>query len=192
MRRATGLAMGIVLLFGCGGPDAANEAETTAPNAGMLILSQAVGANAEEQQDLAALRRVTAQFHDFETAKQAGWSTQITGCMTDPAAGGMGFHYGNPKLIDGSVRADEPELLLYEPEKNGTLRLVAVEYIVPLTAWTSRTPPQLFGRDFAVNQAFGIWALHAWVWENNPSGMFKDWNPRVSCDNAPSESAVGS
>jgi len=26
---------------------------------------------------------------------------------------------------------DEPELLLYEPESNGELRLVAVEYIVP-------------------------------------------------------------
>jgi hypothetical protein len=145
---------------------------------------------AEVNKDLAALQRVTAKFHSFESAKAAGWSTEITGCMTDPKAGGMGFHYGNPKLIDGSVRADEPELLLYKPEKYGGMRLVAVEYIVPLGAWSSPKPPRLFNRDFAVNQAFGIWALHAWVWEDNPSGIFADWNPRVSCDNAADESVM--
>jgi hypothetical protein len=105
--------------------------------------------------------------------------------MTDPAGmGGMGFHYGNPSLIDGSVRADSPELLLYEPDEHGRLRLVAVEYIVPLSAWTSPQPPRLFDRDFRVNEAFQVWALHAWVWKENPSGMFADWNPNVSCPTA--------
>jgi hypothetical protein len=104
--------------------------------------------------------------------------------MTDPAgAGVMGFHYGNTKLIDGSVRVDEPTLLLYEPQKNGRLQLVAVEYIVPLSAWKSPDPPRLFGHDFAVNEAFQIWGLHAWVWEDNPTGMYKNWNPGVNCDN---------
>ncbi len=23
--------------------------------------------------------------------------------------------------------------------------------------------------------------MHAWVWKHNPSGMFADWNPNVSC-----------
>ena len=27
-------------------------------------------------------------------------------------------------------------------------------------------------------------ALHAWVWKENPSGMFADWNPKASCDTA--------
>jgi hypothetical protein len=99
--------------------------------------------------------------------------------MTDPKLGGMGFHYGKTSLIDGRVAVDEPELLLYEPQSNGRMRLVAVEYIMPLQL--SATPPRLFGRDFSVNAAFGIWALHAWVWKDNPSGMFADWNPRVTC-----------
>lgn len=137
---------------------------------------------ADVEQDLARLRRVTASLHDTATAMRAGWSTMITPCMLSPE-GGMGFHYGNTKLIDGTVRADEPELLLYEPEKNGTLRLVAVEYIVPLSAWTGTRPPRLFGRDFKVNAQFQVWALHAWVWKHNPNGTFADWNPTVGCAN---------
>src|SRR5207344_3337944 len=86
------------------------------------------------QKDLATLRQVTAAFHTFEAARDAGWSAQITECMADSVAGGMGFHYGKPSLIDGTARVEEPELLLYEPEKNGRLRLVAVEYIIPYTA----------------------------------------------------------
>ena len=111
--------------------------------------------------------------------------------MVDPGgAGGMGYHYGNTTLINGSVAVDQPELLLYEPEKNGRMRLVAVEYIVPLSAWTSPNPPRLFGRDFKVNQAFQIWGLHAWVWKHNPSGMFADWNPTVTCEHAATTSSM--
>ena len=135
------------------------------------------------QKDLATLRRVTARFHRFEAAQAAGWDTKITSCMVT-AAGGMGFHYGNVGLIDGVARVDEPELLLYEPEKNGRMRLVAVEYIVPYAAHPrDAAPPVLFDHEFKQVDDFQVWGLHAWVWEHNPSGMFADWNPRVNCDN---------
>ena len=26
-----------------------------------------------------------------------------------------------------------------------------------------------------------FYLTHAWVWANNPAGMFADWNPKVSC-----------
>jgi len=163
----------------------ADVAPPPAPRAAMesVSLSRSESALGQDvRQDLAALRQVTARYHRPEAAAADGWSAQITPCMTDPAGmGGMGFHYGNPSLIDGSVRADSPELLLYEPDEHGRLRLVAVEYIVPLSAWTSSQPPRLFDRDFRVNEAFQVWALHAWVWKENPSGMFADWNPTVSC-----------
>ena len=84
--------------------------------------------------DLATLRQVTAPFHNFKQARKAGWNAQTTSCFSS-AEGGMGFHYGNPGLIDGAVAVNQPELLLYEPQKNGQLRLVAVEYIVPRQAW---------------------------------------------------------
>ena len=180
MKRMTMLVTGIVLLGGCGG-------EPVATTTGAIAQPQAAMAGDESaaavQQDLATLRQVTASFHQFDKATAAGWSAKITSCMSDAVAGGMGFHYGNPRIIDGAVRVDEPELLLYEPEKNGNLRLVAVEYIVPLSAWKSAAPPRLFGRDFRVNEAFQVWALHAWVWKDNPAGVFADWNPKVNCDN---------
>ena len=184
MRRTVQLLAGIALLGGCSEP-------TTTKTTGDVpaVTNQASGAAV--QKDLATLRRVTASFHDFAKAKAAGWSAQITPCMTDPAAGGMGFHYGNVALIDGTARVNEPELLLYEPEKNGRLRLVAVEYIIPYSFHSrSAAPPVLFGREFKQNDTFQLWGLHAWVWKHNPSGMFANWNPRVTCAHTSDVSAM--
>jgi hypothetical protein len=188
MRRTAQFLAGIVLLAGCGSEQVPTE--TTAqiqPRSGLSLASAAVN------KDLAALRRVTTRFHNFKTAAAAGWAAQITPCMTDPGgAGGMGFHYGNPALIDGTARVEEPELLLYEPQQNGRLRLVAVEYIIPYTAHSrDAAAPELFGgQKFKQNDTFQLWGLHAWVWNDNPSGMFADWNPRVTCENATSVSRM--
>ena len=189
MKLRAGLLAGFVLLTACGDeriiPDAWG---TTTIDAWRIAATGAGGApSAEVNEDLAALEKATAKFRSFESAKAAGWSEQITGCMSDSVAGGMGYHYGNPKLIDGKVRVDEPELLLYAPERYGRMRLVAVEYIVPFGAWNRNEPPTLFGRSFSRNMAFGIWALHVWAWEHNPSGLLSDWNPRVSCGYAAEE-----
>jgi hypothetical protein len=133
--------------------------------------------------ELAAVRALTAPYHDFDKALEAGYSVSLTPCLSSPA-GGMGYHYGNPAFIDGSVDAMEPEVLVYEPVKNGSLRLVAVEYIVPLEAWQDSDPPMLFGERFRRNEGAGIWALHVWLWKHNPAGIFADWNPNVTCDYA--------
>ena len=137
------------------------------------------------ERDVARLRAVTARFHRFDVAVAEGWGTQITQCFEHAQLGGMGFHYGNTAYIDGAVDVEQPELLLYEPQQNGRMRLVAVEYIVPFTAWTSSEPPRLYGQSFMRNEAFGIWALHVWHERHNPRGIFADWNPNVNCDNAP-------
>lgn len=140
------------------------------------------GAESEAtRREVARLRDLTRPFHKFQNAVDAGWGTRITDCFSDPALGGMGYHYGNPALIDGSVDALQPELLLYEPLKNGKLRFVAVEYIVPFAAWTQSSPPRLYGQDFHRNEAFGLWVLHVWHVRDNPRGIFADWNPRVTC-----------
>src|SRR3954470_24042247 len=170
----------IALVAGCGGEQIPTDAATR-----QVTQGAALSFGAKVNKDLATLRQVTAPFQQFERARDAGWSTPITGCMVDPAgAGGMGFHYGQAGIIDGSVSVDEPELLLYEPEKNGRLRLVAVEYIIPYAFHArSAAPPRLFGQDFKQVDPFQLWGLHAWVWRENPSGMFADWNPNVTCEN---------
>lgn len=39
----------------------------------------------------------------------------------------------------------------------------------------------LHAQTFHLNEGLGVYVLHAWIWANNLSGMFEDWNPRVSC-----------
>jgi hypothetical protein len=188
MRRTVQLLAAIAMLGGC--RDEQIPTDATAHFQRQAVASQSFGADVNK--DLAMLRQVTVRFHEFTNARDAGWSTQITPCMTDPnGAGGMGFHYGKVGLIDASVQVDQPELLLYEPEKNGRLRLVAVEYIIPYTFHPrSAAAPKLFDQDFKQNDTFQLWGLHAWVWKENPSGMFANWNPTVTCANTTAVSAM--
>jgi len=193
MKRIAHLLAGIALLSACRGEQIPTEtAGQLEPGAVAQMSTRSPVSNAAVARDLATLRKVTAQFHQFKTATAADWSAKITDCMTSPD-GGMGYHYGNTALIDGSVQVDSPELLLYEPDKNGNLSLVAVEYIIPYTAHSrDAAPPVLFGQEFQQNDMFQLWGLHAWVWKDNPSGMFANWNPNVTCQYATATSAMAS
>lgn len=131
---------------------------------------------------LGHLRSAVAQFHNIETARDAHYS-QLTGCMVDPTLGGMGFHYAKEDAFDGVIDPTAPKALLYEPDANGHLQLVAVEFIVPYSIASREGPaPRLFDQDFVHNDDFQIWMLHAWIFKNNPAGMFASWNPNVNCD----------
>jgi hypothetical protein len=147
--------------------------------------------------DLAALRAATAGYHRLSAAMDddydafaippevGGHPTGGLGLPGDPtcfdnASGGMGVHYvdfGN--LADPTVNVETPEAMVYEIEGNGRLRLVAVEYIVPEGAVDPANPPMLFGRHFHPHPYLPVYILHAWVWKNNPNGMFADYNPKV-------------
>lgn len=141
------------------------------------------------RRDLAELRRGTAPFHRLSDAQDAGYSVLVThpvsgaACLSDPVLGGMGRHFLDPSLVDDEVLVDAPEAMIYEPGPDGQLRLVGVEYVIPFAIrGMDEEPPVLFGQEFEQNHTFGLWALHAWAWKNNPEGMFAAWNPRVSCE----------
>lgn len=175
-----------LLLLACGVAACDSNRETPTPPMAMHHESamRNVVPSPEAQLQIAHLREVTARFHDLEVAKNAGWNSAVPGCFSDAKLGGMGFHFENkPLLFDGRVNVDEPEFLLYEPGPDGNLKFVAVEYAVPFDLWTDPQPPQLFGQNFHRNEAFGLWILHVWHIRENPSGVFFDWNPRVSCAN---------
>src|SRR6476646_1293610 len=113
MRIAAGSLAGVLLLAACRHERVTWDALNERTNAASWAASR--GGNtpsAEVNKELAALRRATAKFRSLESAKAAGWTTEITGCMTDPKAGGMGYHYGNPKPIEGSGREEGPGDLL--------------------------------------------------------------------------------
>ena len=171
---------------------------TLAPEVGATRAAPAASLASAASQ-IAKLRRLVAPFHDFQKASDAGWSTPITPCLksgdlpSTPGVGAMGLHYGNLAYIQdgGVVDLLQPELLLYEPEKNGKLRFVGVEYIVPFADHpASAAPPTLLGQEFAPVPEFGVWGLHIYAGRHNPSGIYAPWNPKVSCANAGALGAV--
>ena len=159
----------------------------------VLVLLPAVAL--ARQDELAAIRRATAQYHRPGAAVAAGYELGyvngsgvriITGCIANPAAGTMGFHYFNKQLIDDLVvDVLRPEGLVYAPTADGGLELVAVEYVVP--GPFSNPPgvtdaPSVLGAPMHILvPAVGFYIRHAWLWAHNPAGMFADWNPDLTC-----------
>ena len=184
----------VAILLACEAQPAALAPEGVATTHAPATLS------ASTASQIAQLRRLVAPFHDFQTASDAGWSAPITPCLvagdlpSTPGSGAMGFHYGNLAYIQdgGVVDLLQPELLLYEPEQNGKLRFVGVEYIVPFADHPATDPaPTLLGQEFAQVPEFGVWGLHIYVGRHNPSGTFAPWNPKVSCEAASAQQAAG-
>jgi hypothetical protein len=137
------------------------------------------------------VRKVTASYRDIDNAIAAGYA-QFGGCVSGPEAGAMGVHFVNGALVDDTLDADHPEALIYEV-KGGVARLVGVEYITPVAAWDAAHdgPPVLQGQHLHLvgtpnrYRLPALYELHVWAWRDNPMGTFVDWNPRVSCDDAP-------
>ena len=146
----------------------------------------AAGGSSEVQQDLAAARAATAKYHRVERAVADGYRADPH-CVSVPGLGTMGHHYVNPDNI-GSTDPAEPAALLYAPRPDGSLRLVAVEYLALDGDGDLRTDddrPSIFGRGFhgpmAGHGPGPHYDLHVWLWAHNPKGMFEDWNPAISC-----------
>jgi hypothetical protein len=133
------------------------------------------------------VRAATERFRKVEAAEAAGYGL-FHGCVSGPG-GAMGVHFVNGDLVgDGEVDATRPEALMYE-WSGGRFRLVGVEYVVLADAWNAghAAPPVLDGQLFTFTGApnrYGIpafYALHVWAWQNNPDGVFQDFNRKVSC-----------
>jgi hypothetical protein len=162
---------------------------------GVVAFGANVVATAAGQDQLAVVRRVTARFHDVNTAKADGYELGyvngagnriITGCIAHPTAGVMGYHYFNKRLIDDLVvDPEQPEGLVYTSGPEGQLKLVAVEYVVPGAGsnppGVAEAPSVLGIKMHILVPAVGFYIQHFWVWSHNPAGMFVDWNPNLSC-----------
>lgn len=141
-----------------------------------------LGHDTDVDPDLVAAALATAGFQDVSVAEAAGWGSTMDalGCFHSGELGGMGLHYLNGELLDDQVDVTQPEALVYELDADGEIAgLIAHEYIVPVEAWTSEEPPSLFGMDFHQHPVLPLWVLHVWLWKDNPSGMFVDYNPKV-------------
>jgi hypothetical protein len=136
------------------------------------------------RRELRAVKRATARYHSVRTARANGFSAfsldpnnpDVPTCFDSPD-GGMGVHF--VRHIDAVLDATDPEALVYEVERNGRVKLVAVEYIVPEEFIDPNDPPMLFGQMLHHHPFLPVYILHAWIWKSNPDGVFADFNPRV-------------
>jgi len=136
------------------------------------------------------VREITQQYRDVAAAEADGYALAF-GCVSGPDSGAMGLHYVNmPLVMDGEIDAERPEIVLYEPGPNGTMKLTGADYLVLADAWdkTHTSAPELMGQKFQQFEApnrFGLprfYTLHVWAWKENPTGTFVNWHSHISCD----------
>jgi hypothetical protein len=165
---------------------------------------------------LADVRRATERFRDVKVALAEGYIRDpLDLCETAPmmgrpaSLGAMGIHYFRPDLLGitapPSPRVNgvgthkdfrRPSILIYEPQANGTLELVAVESLVFAAAWRAAghtEPPTFHGVPYDTMQDDPSTATdeahmfephfdrHVWLYRDNPNGIFTPFNPGVTC-----------
>lgn len=164
------------------------------------------------------LRAATERFRDVNVALAEGYVADPTGaCVTaemegQPAeAGAMGIHYFRPDLlgitaieprVDGTGTHTDflvPGVIIYEPQADGSLELVAIENLVFQEAWHAAghdAPPVFEGFEYVsmvndpatpADEAHGFqphYELHLWLYRENPNGAFVPFNPDVTCQHA--------
>lgn len=168
---ALALAWGGAPAAASGTPDARSRAEEGAREAVSPV-----------EREVARIRAATAGFRSLDVAVAAGYRRDVAHCIANPPQGAMGYHHENRALLDDVLDVERPEILVYERLPDGEYRLNGVEYIVPFSVWPGdREPPTVMGRELKPAPSLRLWYLHVWVWLENPSGLFADWNPRVTC-----------
>ncbi len=189
----------------------------------LLLLAQPAVAETAEP-DLDAVRAATARFRDVKVALAEGYIRDPMN-VCDTAAmmgrpnelGAMGVHYfrpdllgitapPNPRVNGTGTHTDflKPSILIYEPQADGSLELVAVVNLVFAKAWHeagNERPPSFHGVEYdsmkddpatAIDEAHMFephYDRHVWLYRDNPNGLFAQFNPQVSCAHGNSKMA---
>ena len=167
--------------------------------------------------DLDQMRASVEKYKDINVAMAEGYITPDNRCVSAAAEGlpaelgAMGMHYIHPALlkitgteprVNGeSTYTDwsQPAILIYEPQADGSMELVAVENLVFEAAWEAAgmgEVPTLNGRAWdhmaddantAGDEAHGFmphYDQHVWLFRENPMGDLMPFNPNVTCEHA--------
>jgi hypothetical protein len=144
--------------------------------------------------DLARIRAGTSLYQQFARAVADGFVDPggAGECVAHPEYGGMGVHLVNfDRYATLEIDPARPEILLYEPQEDGSMKLVGVEFAVGAEAWQAagnEGPPSVAGVPYDPPNPEAespivrtSWTLHVWTWQSNPNGRFFPFNPRVRC-----------
>ncbi len=125
--------------------------------------------------ELLKARLATAKYRDFDKAIADGYA-DIHVVMPN-----MGYHYMKSEIVNAKFEITKPEILVYNKRLDGSFQLVAIEYAVPIDLTPEKAPEGFTGSAdvWDRNTGFGLWLLHAWVWQFNPDGVFHPTNPDV-------------
>ena len=180
---------------------------------------------APAEPSLEQVRAATERFRDVRVALAEGYIRDpmnicdTADMMGRPASlGAMGIHFFRPDLlgisgppnprVDGNgthVDFLKPGILIYEPQADSSLELVAVENLVFQKSWHAAgnsRPPSFHGVEYdtmqddtatAVDEAHMFephYDRHVWLYRDNPNGMFAQFNPDVSCAAHAEENAI--
>jgi len=165
--------------------------------------------------ELEELRRATERFRDVEVALEEGYVPDPSGmCMMAEMEGwprqlgGMGVHYFRPDLL--GITSEQPPvtgtgthtdfrtpgILVYMPDDDGELELVAIENLVFAEAWHAagnEERPAFMDQQYyhlvenpetQALEAHGFaphYELHLWIHRENPAGVFAPFNPDLAC-----------
>lgn len=196
----------VLVLAACGAAEEAPTNDAEAPPA----------VSAEEAAAEETIASLASRYTSVDAAAADGFVPDPTGmCVTAdmvglPASqGAMGIHYLHPGRLglvpdaplptgtDGVIDWTQPEVVIYEPQADGSLELVAIEYVVFQDAWHAAGhagPPEYFGEAFTgmrddpateMDEAHGMdahYELHVWTPRDNPNGRYAEFNPAVSCE----------
>ena len=165
---------------------------------GLCVSAGAAIAEDAPQAEIDAMRKALSKYEDPYVAVRDLYLSTV-GCVhydgmkmeghMDYPKGAMGIHFVN-LTIQGPPDPLKPNVLIYEPVGK-ELKLVAAEWLVPLSVAKER--PVLLGQPFQgpmegheplIPQGFHHYDLHAWLFKDNPNGMFSPTNPNVSCNDA--------
>ncbi|MDQ4086545.1 MAG: hypothetical protein M3177_00800 [Pseudomonadota bacterium] len=184
--------------------------------AAAIALGASAPAPGPGEPDLAAIRAATERFRDIEVALAEGYVAppgahcETAEGMGEPAAlGSMGVHYFRPDLLGITAPPEprvsgngthtdflNPAILIYEPQPDGRMELVAVENLVFESAWRAAghaEPPSFHGRPYehmaddpatSIDEAHMFephYDRHIWLFRENPNGVFAPFNPNVRC-----------
>jgi hypothetical protein len=205
------LVSSAILLTGCA--DMATQPEQLSEEDALFVRA---GTPDPAEPDLQEVKRATMRFKDVGVALAEGYIRDPADlCDTaemmgyPPELGAMGVHYLRPDLLQPTsgpgervygegLHTDfrEPSILIYEPQEDGSMRLVAVENLVWIEAWEAAgntAPPTFHGVAYdvmaddpatPVDEAHHFephYDRHVWIHRSNPNGVFAQFNPKVRC-----------
>lgn len=159
---------------------------------------------------VAEIRAATEKYRDVEVALADGYLRDPMDTCETPYHSGitgqhgvMGIHFVRPDLLgidEEGTRLDvtgihtdflQPAILIYEPQPDGSLELVALENMVSAAAWEesgNSEPPAFEGVPYEFSPANpgmmtdALYDRHLWIHRDNPDGLTAQYNPNATCE----------